>query len=295
MYHRRPDGDYAAMTITPAPAQTLERAIHRLEKGQIRATQDLVVQEALLALTINGFPAYQLLYLPGQETALCLGFLLSSGVIETTADIQEMRLLPVDAAAGRHFFQVQVRLTKTFANKRDLTALLAAAVLRSDPTAAQPLTAAQFRTSPAQEVQISLATLMNLMADLPKRQEIFQQTGGTHAIYLAETSSGEVILGAEDVGRHNAFDKVIGQALQKNLPTATCIALLSGRASFEMVLKAARAGIPLIASVSAPTSLAIRLADLQGITLVGFARPGRCNIYTHPGRLLAAEPIERPA
>ena len=281
------------MTITPAPVQTITRAIHRLEKGQIRPTQDLVVQEALLSLTVNGFPAYHLLYLPGQETALCLGFLLTSGVIEATADIQELRLLPVEPALGRQFFQVQVRLAKTFANRRDLTAILAAAVLSGDPSAAAPLTAAQFRAAPAREAQIELATLLNLMADLPQRQEIFQQTGGTHAIYLAETPSGEVILGAEDVGRHNAFDKVIGQALQKNLPTTACIALLSGRASFEMVLKAARAGIPMLASVSAPTSLAIRLADLQGITLIGFARPGRCNIYTHPYRLLAAEQLAK--
>lgn len=276
------------MTITPAPAQTVELAIHRWEKGQVFPTQDLVVQEALLSLTVNGFPAYHLLYLPGQETALCLGFLLTSGVIEATTDVQEMRLLAPDAAAGRHFFQVQVRLAKAFATRRDLTATLAAAVLSGDPSAAAPLTAGQFRSFPSREGQISLATLMDLMADLPKRQEIFQQTGGTHAIYLAETPSGEVILGAEDVGRHNAFDKIIGQALQKNLPTNTSIALLSGRASFEMVLKAARAGIPMIASVSAPTSLAIRLADRQGITLIGFARAGRCNIYTHARRLLTA-------
>ncbi len=276
------------LTFTTSP-KIAELPIRRLEKGQSRPTTDAVVQEALLRLTINGFPAYHLLYLPGQEAELCLGYLLTSGAIEATTDVQEMRLLPPDPGQGSYVYQVQVRLGKTFAPRQDLTATLAAAVLNREPAAAAPLAAAQFRAFPPQEAQIRAATLLHLMADLPTRQEIFQQTGGTHAIYLAEAATGEVILGAEDVGRHNAFDKIIGQALQKNLPTNNCIALLSGRASFEMVCKAARAGIPMIASVSAPTSLAIRLADLQGLTLIGFARHERCNIYTHPHRLLAPD------
>ncbi len=197
-----------------------------------------------------------------------------------------MRLLPPEPTAGRQIFQVQVRLAKTFDTKRDFTGSLAAAVLAGTPEARQPLTAKQFQQQPVPAEPLAVHNLLDLMASLPDRQTIFQQTGGTHAIFLAEAASGEILAGAEDVGRHNAFDKVIGQALQKNLRTQQALALLSGRASFEMVLKAARAGIPLIASVSAPTSLAIRLAEWQGITLVGFARQGRCNIYTHPQRLI---------
>ena len=97
--------------------------------------------------------------------------------------------------------------------------------------------AGQFRKFSDQQVQVSVVEILALMAGLPGRQEIFRQTGATHAIFLAEAGQGKVVLGAEDVGRHNAFDKVIGQALMKNLAMGDKIALLSGRASFEMVLK----------------------------------------------------------
>jgi len=275
------------MTSLTTPVQIVNRPIHRWEGGRGCDTTDQVINETLLSLTVNGFPAYHLLCLPGQEVELCLGFLLTSGAIEATEDIQELRLLPPDPQRGRFFAQIQVRLGKIFQTKQDLISNMAAAVLRGDPLAAEPLMARQFQAFPAREVVLRIPDLLSLMATLPERQRLFQQTGGTHAIFLAEAADGQILLGAEDVGRHNAFDKVIGQALQKNLPTNATVALLSGRASFEMVMKAARAGIPLLASVSAPTSLAIRLAELQGISLIGFARQGRCNIYTHPQRLIA--------
>jgi FdhD protein len=261
-------------------------AAWKVQGQKIKPHQEWLASESLLTLSINGLKAYQLLYLPGQEIELSVGFLLTSGVIETTADIVEIRLAPADRNSGRAYAQVQVRLTKTFENKRDLSAVLADAVLTNAESAGQSLTAGQFRSFPDQQVRVSVAEVMTLMASLPGRQEIFRQTGATHAIFLAVAGSGEVVLGAEDVGRHNAFDKVIGQALMKNLPTGDKIALLSGRASFEMVFKAARAGIPLMSSVSAPTSLAVKLAELQGITLIGFARGERLNIYTQAQRIV---------
>ena len=244
-----------------------------------------MASESLLTLWINGLKAYNLLYLPGQEIELSLGFLLANGIIETTSDIVEMRLAPPDQLTGRVYAQVQIRLAKTFNNRQDLSAIIAEAVLIGSEAAGKPLVAEQFRKFPDQKVHMKVAAILTLMAGLPKRQEIFRQTGATHAIFLADAGGGKVVLGAEDVGRHNAFDKVIGQALMKNLPMGNKIALLSGRASFEMVLKAARAGIPIMSSVSAPTSLAVKLADLQGITLIGFAREERLNIYTHPHRV----------
>jgi FdhD protein len=256
-------------------------------KGQdIGAHQEKVASESLLTLWINGLKAYNLLYLPGQEIELSLGFLLVGGIIETTADILEIRLAPPDQLTGRFYAQVQIRLAKTFNNRQDLSAILAEAVLIGSESAGKPLVAQQFRKFPDHQVNMTAAAILTLMAGLPKRQEIFRQTGATHAIFLADAESGNVVLGAEDVGRHNAFDKVIGQALMKNLPMNNKIALLSGRASFEMVLKAARAGIPIMSSVSAPTSLAVKLADLQSITLIGFAREERLNIYTHPHRVV---------
>jgi FdhD protein len=273
------------MTLPGSPYTTKVSA-WKVKGQEVKPQQERLATETLLALFINGLQASQLLYLPGQEIELSLGFLLTSGVIETTADIREMRLVPTDPNSGRAYAQVQVWLAKTFDNKRDLSAVMADAVLTGSEVAGQSLTAKQFRKFPEPQVQVTTAEIFSLMASLPERQEIYRATGATHAIFLALAGGCEVVLGAEDVGRHNAFDKVIGQALMKNLPMGDKIALLSGRASFEMVFKAARAGIPLIASVSAPTSLAVRLADHQGITLIGFVRGERLNVYTHAHRIV---------
>jgi FdhD protein len=122
---------------------------------------------------------------------------------------------------------------------------------------------------------------MNL---LPEAQPIFQETGGTHAVALV-SPDGDVFLAAEDVGRHNAMDKVIGRAVFERRDLTQLVALLSGRISFEMALKCIRAGIPILSAVSAPTTIALELAQALNLTLVGFARGDRMNIYTHPERL----------
>jgi FdhD protein len=126
-----------------------------------------------------------------------------------------------------------------------------------------------------------------LLAGLPDRlvQPTFERTGGLHATGLFSTS-GEQLLVREDVGRHNAMDKVVGRALlDGHLPLADGILCVSGRLSFELVQKAARAGAPILVAVGAPSSLAVALAADQGITLCGFARRGSINVYAHAGRV----------
>ncbi len=133
---------------------------------------------------------------------------------------------------------------------------------------------------------ISARTLVGLPDRLRASQQVFDRTGGLHAAGLF-TMSGEPIGIREDVGRHNAVDKVIGeQALAGRLPLADTALQVSGRASFEIVQKAAVAGIPVVASVSAPSSLAVEAGDRLGVTVVGFVRDGRCNVYTHPDRIV---------
>jgi FdhD protein len=141
----------------------------------------------------------------------------------------------------------------------------------------------------ATENHVSSNLLYQLPAILQKHQKVFADTGGLHASALF-TPDGQLLLVREDVGRHNALDKLIGSALSKNLlPLDQYILLLSGRISFELVQKAAMAGINIIAAVGAPSSLAVQLAQEFNITLVGFLRDQRFNIYTRPKRILLSK------
>jgi FdhD protein len=130
----------------------------------------------------------------------------------------------------------------------------------------------------------------DVVVELPDRlraaQRVFDRTGGLHAAGLF-TAAGESIAVREDVGRHNAVDKVIGeQLLADRLPLADVAMQVSGRVSFEIVQKAAVAGIPVLSAVGAPSSLAVEAGERLGVTVLGFVRDGRCNIYSHPGRVL---------
>jgi FdhD protein len=122
------------------------------------------------------------------------------------------------------------------------------------------------------------------MDRLAAAQTVFKETGGVHGVALA-SPDGQIFIMAEDIGRHNAMDKAIGRALMERRDFGGLAALLSGRISFEMALKAARAGIPILAAVSAPTSMALALAEEMHLTLAGFVRGGKMNVYTHPERI----------
>ncbi len=126
--------------------------------------------------------------------------------------------------------------------------------------------------------------------DMQARQELFQRTGGTHAAGIL-SAKGELIALGEDIGRHNALDKAIGRCILGKRPTDGCGLVLSGRVSVELIVKAARAGIELVAAVSAPSSLAIDAAKRCNITLCGFVRDTRATVYTHPHRIIGLEEL----
>jgi len=234
--------------------------------------QDLVAIEEPLEIRVDGTALSVTMRTPGHDEELALGFLYGEGLIDGPR------------AAG-------------------LTDDLAANVIEVEGPLLRDPGARRFYTTSScgvcgkgalEEVAVTSAPLgagptiaRELAGELPARleQPTFERTGGTHATGLF-TADGELLVSREDVGRHNAMDKVVGHALLAGeLPLAGRVLCVSGRLSFELVQKAAVAGAPILVGVGAPSSLAVDLAADRGLTLCGFARPGRLNVYTRPDRI----------
>ena len=233
---------------------------------------DFLAGEEPLGIRVDGTALTMTMRTPGDDLELAAGFLVSEAVIRSPADIAEVTLAAgVELAPGarRNFMTTSACGICGKASIEDICVL---------PHA--PLAADAARFAP------------DMLAALPDRlrdaQRVFSRTGGLHAAGLF-TAEGELIAVREDVGRHNAVDKVVGWALlDGRLPLAGRVLLVSGRASFELVQKAILAGIPLLAAVSAPSSLAVDLAEEAGLTLVGFLRGPSMNVYTGAHRLSAS-------
>jgi FdhD protein len=251
---------------------------------------DLLAVEEPLEIRIGGTPLTVTMRTPGDDTDLAAGFLFGEGLIDP-AGPREIRMCDENVA--------------------DVT--LAAAPLPRDVERATDARRAQrnFLTSAcgvcgkesiesirvqsrydiaADPVRVSPEVLASLPDRLRETQRVFASTGGLHAAGLF-SPDGRLLVLREDVGRHNAVDKVVGWALRTGrLPLAGHILLVSGRASFELVQKACMAGIPVLAAVSAPSSLAAGLAEEAGLTLIGFLRGASMNAYTGTGRLALTQP-----
>jgi len=260
-----------ALVVPPYSAAPVE--VLRLPAGL--SERDQVAVEEPLEIRINGSPVAVTMRTPGHDEELALGFCLPEGLQPVGAS------LPADLAANTvevdaPAFDPQ-RLQRSFYTSSSCGvcgkgALEAVAV-------------------EAPRVEARLEVAAGLLAELPDRlraeQAAFAATGGLHATGLFEPA-GKLLCLREDVGRHNALDKVVGWAFRGGgLPLAGSILCVSGRLSFELVQKAAVAGCPIMVAVGAPSSLAVELAADRGITLCGFVRGGRLNVYTEPWRVLA--------
>jgi FdhD protein len=234
--------------------------------------EDAVAIEEPLEIRVDGVPLVVTMRTPGHDEELALGFLYGEGLIERPHEAG-----PTEDFAN-NIVEVSGPLTRDPGERRFYTTsscgvcgkgALEEVAVHSGPLSAGP------------------TVRRELLAALPDRlvQPAFERTGGVHATGLFDPD-GEPLLVREDVGRHNAMDKVIGRALLDGLvPLGERILCVSGRLSFELVQKAAVAGAPILVGVGAPSSLAISLADDRGMTLCGFARRGRINVYTHPERV----------
>jgi FdhD protein len=235
---------------------------------------DEVAVEEPLEIRIDGEPLAVTMRTPGHDEELALGFLYGEGLI----DGPRQAGLTDDFAANT--IEVEGPLTRDPTERRFYTTSSCGVCGKG---ALEEVAVQSAPIPPGPQVP------KPLLAALPDRLEQpgFERTGGLHATGLFDPE-GHLILTREDVGRHNAMDKVIGRALlDENLPLNNRILCVSGRLSFELVQKAAVAGAPILVGVGAPSSLAIELAEDRGITLCGFARKGRINVYTHADRIAA--------
>lgn len=228
---------------------------------------------------------------PGDDFDLVAGFLISEGIIFEPGQLISMRFCAGEDENGQQTFNVveaqlrpEVGMPPPAAQRHTTTSSACGICGTASIDAVHK--ASHFAVSAAlDEVLIGAAVLAALPGTLREQQKLFDKTGGVHAAGLF-ARDGELILLREDVGRHNAVDKVLGASFRdKQLPLSNSILQVSGRASFELVQKAAMAGVPMLASVSAPSSLAVELAQTAGITLVGFSRGNTLNVYTHPNRI----------
>jgi FdhD protein len=259
--------------------------------GATQSRADLLAAEEPLGIRVGGEALTMTMRTPGDDLELAAGFLVGEAMVRSPADIAEIKLcdgttcghtdheglgniadvtlaegVPIAPGARRNFLTTSACGVCGKTSIQDICVLPQAA-LAGDQACFDP------------------AVLAALPDRLRRAQRVFSSTGGLHAAGLF-TAAGELIAVREDVGRHNAVDKVVGWALLAGrLPLAGCVLLVSGRASFELAQKAVLAGIPLLAAVSAPSSLAVELAEEADLTLVGFLRGQSMNVYAGAQRI----------
>lgn len=306
--------------------------MQRIQGSRGHVDQDFLAAEEPLEIRIEGHSIAVVMRTPGEDAELAAGFLVTEGLVKTAREVVRIQAGPHCRLAGlarEGKSSEDPSLTERggasrpngkssalkFQKKTDTLAdgnVVNVSLACPDRLDLKRLTRHVFSSSscgicskasieavrqqfPAiqDDLEVSPRVLLELSARLGAAQENFQRTGGLHACALFDLAGGLVVL-REDVGRHNALDKVVGWALlNERLPLRGHLLLLSGRVSFEMMQKALAAGIPLVAAISAPSSLAVAFAQESGQTLVGFLRSGRMNVYAGAQRV--AQPAHRRA
>jgi FdhD protein len=269
-----------------APVERI--AVVRVDADRREQATDAVAVEAALEIRLNGEPFSVTMRTPGADRDLAAGFLFTEGIGSAAADVVAVTADPSGDVADVVLTPARgAAVSRQREARRQVTTTSACGMCGRPDLASTRLTAPRLALARPVDVE----TIRALPDRVAPRQETFAATGGLHAAALCDLD-GVILDTAEDVGRHNAVDKIIGrQLLAGRLPLAETLLFVSGRTSFEILQKAWLAGIPVVAAVSAPSSLAIELAQEAGITLIGFVRGGRFNIYTHADRVAAAAAV----
>ncbi|MGX1225678.1 formate dehydrogenase accessory sulfurtransferase FdhD [Streptomyces ambofaciens] len=269
---------------------TERRKVIRIRDGAVSSRPDTLVAEEPLEIRLNGKPLAITMRTPGDDFALAAGFLVSEGVLAEQADLQNIVYCAGATVDGSNTYNVVDVKTAPGVRIPDITLernvyTTSSCGLCGKASLDAVRTTARWTLADTPPVRVTPELLAELPDRLRASQRVFDRTGGLHAAALF-TEDGELVDVREDVGRHNAVDKLVGRALQNgDLPLSRSVLLVSGRASFELAQKAVMAGIPMLAAVSAPSSLAVDLAVETGLTLVGFLRGSSMNVYAGEDRV----------
>ena len=270
---------------------TARRRASHLADGTVTERPETLVVEEPLEIRVNGAPVTVTMRTPGSDVELAQGFLLTEGVIARREDVLTVQYCRgAETPDGTNTYNVldvtlhpDVPPPDTDVTRNFYTTSSCGVCGKASLEAVR----LSSRYSPGDDpTSVATATLTSMPAQLRSAQKVFASTGGLHAAALF-TTDGTLLAVREDIGRHNAVDKVIGWALETgHVPLGGTVLLVSGRASFELTQKAVMAGIPVLAAVSAPSSLAVDLAGQSGLTLIAFLRGDSMNVYSRADRII---------
>lgn len=277
----------SASELTGAtPPAVTHRVALAFEGGSASERALQLAEEVPVAMVYNGTSHAVMLASPLDLEDFALGFSLSEGLIDRPQDLLDLEVEPAAAQLPAAGLLIQMRITlRCFMRLKERRRTLAGRTgcglcgTESLAEAVRPV------GRPVAAVRVDRAAIQRAMAELDAAQQLQQATGATHAAGWFEPD-GRLCLAREDIGRHNALDKVLGAAARARLDPAEAFVAVTSRASYEMVHKTAQAGVGLLVAISAPTALAVRTAEAAGLALVGFARAGRCTVYTGVERLV---------
>ena len=245
------------------------------DKPPVNMDDDVAVEKAI-TIMIDKVGSFTVLATPDDIESLAVGFLFSEGMIDSIDDVVDIIIKP----ELPNVIGVSIGDPSRISISRNMIVASSCGMC-----GARNIVSLLETTPQAEEtVELTQIQLNEIIDNLRSSQQVFKKTGATHAAGIFD-STGDIFSWAEDIGRHNALDKAVGNRLIQKQPAQSCGVVLSSRASFEMIAKSARANAEIVIAVSAPSSLAIEAADKWNITLCGFVRPGKANVYTHRQRI----------
>jgi FdhD protein len=259
-----------------APGPTTRRQFVRFKDERASGVEEEVITEIRFSIFVGEREVVTLMCSPWKLRELVVGFLYIEGFIEGPDDVELMRICLEDRLAELVLRggEIEVPARKILTSGCTGGATFGKYLAEIE----------RFRV--ADGPRVAPSELYGLMRALYNSAELYRRSGGVHTSILAD--GGEVLVVAEDIGRHNTLDKIQGECLLRGIPTAGRVIVSSGRISSEMLIKAAIMGVPVVASRTSPTELALTLAERLNITAIGYVRPGSMNVYTHPWRVAEA-------